>query len=255
MTKIQIFAPHPDDDLIGCGGILLKAKGNIQIVYVTKGILKDKFEEIAERRKKGIIGALKQLKVEQIFLGFYELSFLDRKVAKKAYDAINEAILKFKPDKIYVPAFEGGNFDHDITNYLVSKAATSDVYEYQMYNNYVGIRKLAEILIRKAMILLGLRGLLWDNERFIPVKNSKSYFLNMNKKALAKKNELIRKYEQISKTKADQGRTWPYKRDLFRTLPKHDYTKKPHKGFMELGYTRANNIQFTQFKDVVKWLK
>ena len=39
--RIMVIAPHPDDDIIGAGGTLIKAKENgsdIHIVYVTNGL-------------------------------------------------------------------------------------------------------------------------------------------------------------------------------------------------------------------------
>jgi LmbE family N-acetylglucosaminyl deacetylase len=40
MSKILVFAPHPDDDIIGCGGSMAKhiSQGNrVQVVYLTSG--------------------------------------------------------------------------------------------------------------------------------------------------------------------------------------------------------------------------
>ena len=39
--RLLVFAPHPDDEIIGCGGVLLNAVKigcEIQVVYVTDGI-------------------------------------------------------------------------------------------------------------------------------------------------------------------------------------------------------------------------
>ena len=249
MTRTLIFAPHPDDELIGCGGLLLKAKDQVQVVYVTKGIKKGQPEEIAARRKKGVLEALKHLNVDQVFLDFYEL--MDKEAVKSASDKICEIISRFNPDTIYVPAFEGGNFDHDITNYIVSQSG-KNVYEYRMYNNHVSVGKLFEILVRKILVLFGLKSHLWDNESFIPVRGFKPFFLEMTKKELEQKNGLIKKYEEISNTKVDNARAWPYNKDLFRKLPNHDYTKKPHAGLLPLGYTRTYGISFNQFLEVIE---
>jgi len=40
MEKLLVFAPHPDDDVIGCGGTIANntAQGNqVTIVYLTSG--------------------------------------------------------------------------------------------------------------------------------------------------------------------------------------------------------------------------
>ena len=38
--KVMIFSPHPDDDVIGIGGIMqmLPNKNNVKIVYMTSGL-------------------------------------------------------------------------------------------------------------------------------------------------------------------------------------------------------------------------
>ena len=38
--RIIIFAPHPDDEILGCAGLIqkvLKKKGKVWIVYLTNG--------------------------------------------------------------------------------------------------------------------------------------------------------------------------------------------------------------------------
>ena len=38
--RLLVFAPHPDDEIIGCGGVLLnaiEAGRDVQVVYVTDG--------------------------------------------------------------------------------------------------------------------------------------------------------------------------------------------------------------------------
>ena len=40
-NRILVIAPHPDDDIIGAGGTLIKAKengANIHVIYVTNGL-------------------------------------------------------------------------------------------------------------------------------------------------------------------------------------------------------------------------
>ena len=35
--EIVVFAPHPDDDVLGCGGSIIKSKANVTAVYMTSG--------------------------------------------------------------------------------------------------------------------------------------------------------------------------------------------------------------------------
>ena len=36
-TKILLLAPHPDDESIGCGGILIKHPNNFKVICLTDG--------------------------------------------------------------------------------------------------------------------------------------------------------------------------------------------------------------------------
>ena len=123
---VMVFSPHPDDDLIGSGGSIIKHlnHGNEVIaVYVTSGeagsqeYTKEELREIRENEAKKV-GNFLGLH-EQIFLrnpdGFLEYN-------KKNLTRIMGLIREKKPDVVYIPHDKDGHPDHSTTSKLVLTA-------------------------------------------------------------------------------------------------------------------------------------
>ncbi|MFA5888224.1 MAG: PIG-L family deacetylase [Candidatus Nanoarchaeia archaeon] len=126
MTKVLIFAPHPDDDLIGCGGSIAKhvKQGNeVAIVYLTSGdagSLKYAKKQLAEIREKEAGNAAKIIGVKDlIFLknpdGYLECN---KENLVKIVDLIREK----KPNIIYIPHKSDAHKDHMKTYELVAES-------------------------------------------------------------------------------------------------------------------------------------
>ena len=105
--KIIIFSPHPDDDVIGCGGVLqlFPNKKNILVVYMTSGrggLIGNKVENI---REKEAILSLKVLGYNETNLIFLNLPFYDdknREISNKDTKIVLELLNNFKPNHIFV---------------------------------------------------------------------------------------------------------------------------------------------------------
>ena len=109
--KVMIFAPHPDDEAIGCGGSIAKhaSKGNtVVIVYMTS----DKKREVEALNGLKILGGGKQ-----IFLRQKNLK-LKPELTKKIISIIKQET----PDWIYIPHAAENNLDHRLANEIVNNA-------------------------------------------------------------------------------------------------------------------------------------
>ncbi len=126
MKKLMIFAPHPDDDIIGCGGTIAKntAEGNtVSVVYISSGeagSLNDSPGELAVIREE-------EARRAAALLGVNDLFFLRRQDGYIAFE--QEAIEKLirliraeKPDTIYLPHAQESVRDHQISHQLVIEA-------------------------------------------------------------------------------------------------------------------------------------
>jgi len=123
MKRIMVFAPHPDDDVLGCGGSIAKLTGQgheVITVFMTSGeagSLTCSGDEMATLRESEASQASLLLGVsETIFLGNPDgyLEFNRDNLVK-----IMTLLRSKKPDIIYLPHHLDGNEDHRVTHKLV----------------------------------------------------------------------------------------------------------------------------------------
>ncbi len=125
--KIMVFSPHPDDDILGCGGILIKHVrdgSQITVVYVTSG---DASPEWSGTREELIHTREEEAKKATEKLGITDLIFLKEPDGKLAENEINinavaELLLTYRPELIYIPNNSEAHKDHKATFRLVKEA-------------------------------------------------------------------------------------------------------------------------------------
>lgn len=124
-----VFAPHQDDETLGCGGTIIKKiqKGaRAKVVYMTNGNNSHKHTHaisLKDRRREEAISACK-------VLGFKEedILFLDHEDGSLQDDfdeAVKEVVKilqSFIPQEIYIPYIEDHHPDHKSTNRIVIEA-------------------------------------------------------------------------------------------------------------------------------------
>lgn len=127
MTKrILVFAAHPDDDIIGCGGSLakhVKLGNQVSACYMTSGeagSLDHSKEELSRIREEEAKNAAR-------VIGFQDLTFLKNPDGYLQYDQANlkklvELIRKKQPHLVYVHHPSDGHQDHRATYQLVNEA-------------------------------------------------------------------------------------------------------------------------------------
>jgi LmbE family N-acetylglucosaminyl deacetylase len=113
--KILVIAPHPDDEVLGCGGtIALHAKSDdeVSLCIVTKAYAPDWTEEFMKHRKEEVAEANKILGIKQTFFLDFPTVKLDTVPQKTLNDAISKVVTETSPELVYVP-FKGDlNRDH-----------------------------------------------------------------------------------------------------------------------------------------------
>lgn len=255
MKRILVLAAHPDDDIIGCFGMIkqaLEKKEGVKIVYATNGALVTEPGKKAELRKKAIKGCWKDYGLQDlVFLDYAENSTAEN--INEIFKKLKSMVAEYKPEVILVPAFEGGHFDHDIVNFLVSRVGKK-VIEFQLYNNRLNPVKFFKMILREIVNKLPLPFAYWPPDSFIPIRGSKPYYLEMTGRQLKEKQKTYDKYEMITLGEKYKKSIPSLRADQLRELPKHDYTKKPH-GVLPLGYEVASKHSFETFKHAMSSLK
>lgn len=125
---LLVIAPHPDDEVLGCGGLIKKIKdgrGKVYVLFLTVGNTEDfspKGRSTARERLKEIEAVAKFLKYNNYHLAFEGDKFhlkLDLLGQKKIMDVIERkspvSLEKIKPTIVAFPSFSSYNQDHQIT--------------------------------------------------------------------------------------------------------------------------------------------
>lgn len=160
--KIVVFAPHPDDEIFGCGGSILKWMDegyDVHIVYVTDNcvlitwgklhgqLLEEEAKDYINLSEEeiGRIGLEEALNVSKSF-GFPEgnvhlFKFHDQDAKNQIVEGVRLAkdIIK-DADRIVLPSDNNNHSDHQATHTMVKKAVRKlqiqkvEFYVYALYN-------------------------------------------------------------------------------------------------------------------------
>ncbi|NVM34656.1 MAG: PIG-L family deacetylase [Candidatus Lokiarchaeota archaeon] len=105
--RILVFAGHPDDELISCGGTIVKYRNlgsEIKIIIATTGsggyARENDKENVLEQRKKELSLIKSILRCE-----FVELNYLDLVITREKISQITNLIRNFKPQLIFIPHY------------------------------------------------------------------------------------------------------------------------------------------------------
>jgi len=124
-----VFAPHQDDETLGCGGTIIQKKRNgalVKIVYMTDGNNSHKHistRDLKDIRKSEAIAACKVLGISEqdiIFLNYNDglLSSHYDDAVKQVADILEENC----PEEIYIPYIKDHHPDHKATNKIAINA-------------------------------------------------------------------------------------------------------------------------------------
>lgn len=141
-----VFAPHQDDETLGCGGTLvLKARHGTKmaVAFMTDGSTSHAHfistEELRERRRHEAMTAMAHLSIAAEDIHF--LDFPDSKLDGSRADAVSatcELLERHRAQMVYVPYRRDGVSDHEATYQVVIEACTqtrlsTDLCEYPVW--------------------------------------------------------------------------------------------------------------------------
>lgn len=135
MKNIIVFAPHPDDEVLGCGGTIAKKityGDNVFVVFLTDGryaledvgIYRDPSPpEVKVIRKEEAIKAAKILGLQENNMFFLDIEDTSLNRHKKyALKEIIKIIKEVRPAEVFFPQELEYNVDHGVTNMIVKEA-------------------------------------------------------------------------------------------------------------------------------------
>jgi len=182
-----IISPHPDDEALGCGGLishLTKNRCNVHLIMLTGG---ENCESANNMRKENLKEIRRNLtKKSAIVLGIkeeniYFLNFIDGNVNSEDPENIRlkEIIKKINADAIYVPHLMDGWNDHVQAHLIIKdiiRSSSINLYAYCVWFWYIMPFKEA-------------RNLQWKNVCYFSMNkeehNAKAQSINIYMKAIS----------------------------------------------------------------------
>jgi LmbE family N-acetylglucosaminyl deacetylase len=132
-SKIIVFAPHPDDETLGCGGTIARRVGEgyeAVIVVLTDGrnalltsfgLQSDptpsELKEIREAEVKKALGILGVKEDSLFFLGFEDRTLSQN--ARQAKENVSKILSRNTPAEVYFTYEKDFNMDHRVTSRIV----------------------------------------------------------------------------------------------------------------------------------------
>lgn len=129
-TNVLVFAPHPDDEVLGCGGSIAKLTAGgvrVHVAYLTSGEQGSgtiPTAELGSVREGEARAAVSLLGVDPGEVTF--MRFGDGQVSPYDHtqtEAVMRLVRRVLPGLVYLPYERDGSFDHEAAHRLVLRAA------------------------------------------------------------------------------------------------------------------------------------
>ena len=226
--RILILVAHPDDEVVACAASIARAKAQgavVSALYLTNGCLAEDTLWSWQRKDYARFVATRHAEAEVVatHLGIQPVGFSSRparhlwRELPQVFQEVDAAVTQYRPDQLWVPAYEGGNPDHDALNAVGFRFKTRlSVLEFSEYNFFGGkVRSQSFISSDETMRLFTLT----PDERA-----AKRAALNM----------YASERDNLSSLEIDQ--------ESYRPLAAYDYAQPPHQG--TLWYARFQWVPF-----------
>lgn len=177
-----VFAPHPDDESLGCGGLIARKRRNgqrVHIIFVTDGSASHLGHsrltpgDISAIRHQESRQALSILGVESAAIHFLDepdgtLALVRGERRAELVARIARLLTSIKPTEVFLPCCPDASTEHDATAGFVAEAlrqidARPDVWQYPVWSWWSPVLLLERTLFTSARCRV-------PTEDFAPVK-------------------------------------------------------------------------------------
>jgi LmbE family N-acetylglucosaminyl deacetylase len=226
--RILVCVPHPDDEVVACAAAIGRARadgGQVFAVYLTDGCIPREADWPWRRARHAEAVERRRVEAERVAgrLGLSPVGWAARPARRlwrelpAVFDEIRVAIDRCAADQLWVPAYEGGNPDHDGLNGLAQRFADRlEVLEFAEYN-YFRSRAHAQQF---------------------PFPNGAETTLILSAEERARKRALLDLYVSERQNLGYVG----LDQECSRGLARYDYRQPPHPGV--LWYARHHWVPF-----------
>lgn len=226
--RILILSAHPDDEVVGCAASVMRARAlgaTVSALYLTHGCLSRETLWPWQRKKYDTCISIRRTEADAaaLALGIQPVGWSNRparhlwRELPAVMREIKAALAQYRPDQIWVPAYEGGNPDHDALNALGSCfRGKLSVLEFSEYNNF-NDRAQSQTFISS---------------------DETTRLVTLTPEEQAAKQTALALYASEKKNLSAIG----VAQESYRPLAPYDYTRPPHQG--KLWYARFQWVPF-----------
>lgn len=117
MSRLLVFAPHADDEVLGCGGTILKnidAGNDVFVCVVTKGCPPLFSEERVAIVRQESMSCHQKMGVKKTFYLDFPAVMLENTERFRLNQAILQVVQDVMPDEVYIPHYGDMQKDHQL---------------------------------------------------------------------------------------------------------------------------------------------
>lgn len=114
---IAVVAPHPDDEILGCGGTMIRAVAagaEVHVVVVTRGQPPLFEESLVDRIRRETLQAHAMIGVSDTQFLDFPAAALDQVPRSDLNHALSTALARIQPDLLLIPFIGDIHLDHQI---------------------------------------------------------------------------------------------------------------------------------------------
>jgi LmbE family N-acetylglucosaminyl deacetylase len=134
MKRVIVISAHPDDEILGAGGTLLKHKSNgdllAWIIITEVSVVNGFSSERVESRRNEINQVSKMVGFSEVYQFDYPTMDLNPEIVNKLIPRISKVFSEFKPEVVYVMNRSDAHSDHRYTFDAVAACTKSFRYPY-----------------------------------------------------------------------------------------------------------------------------
>lgn len=234
-ARVLLLAAHPDDEF-GVA-VALRAHAQAGAEVHAAWFARDDRPHVGQRREAEARTAMALIGVpdEHLTMGTLEPKALSLQLPELV-SAVRERVAAVEPDLVYVPAYEGGNPDHDAVNFAAWEVCASrgvETLEFPLFSA-APQRRILRRLPAFARFVAGGAGephVRWLHPRDVDFKR-RLWTVYRSQRPL---------FDVLLRMSGDERRY--FSTESTRPIPMRDYTKPPHE--RPLLYERHTELSYT----------